>query len=82
MQGQRRLRVISLNGQSVRANGSTINAPVVGEKKKSTTRVRKAVTDAFARQDRANLTHLGIVAAVRELKGPLDEFAVRHESEA
>jgi len=37
---------------------------------------------AFARQDRANLTHLGIVAAVRELKGPLDEFAVRHESEA
>ncbi len=48
---QRRLRLISLNGQSVRANASIMSAPAVGDKK-SVTRVRKAVTDAFARQDR------------------------------
>ena len=51
MQVQRRLRLISLNGQSARSYISKMSAPVV-DRKQSSTRVRKAVTDAFARQDR------------------------------
>ena len=56
MQERQRLRLIALNGRPITAPVSTLTTRVE-PKKKPPRRIRKAVADAFARQDRTTPDH-------------------------